>query len=411
MSKDVDFIPYNKQSIDESDIDAVVSALKSNYITTGPEAEKFENKISEYCNSSYATVCSNATSALQMVLEGLNIKKGDVVVSSPISFIAAANAAKQVDAEVRFCDVDEINGNMDLECLENILKNEINIKVVMPVHLAGVIVDMERLKKLSIKYKFKIIEDACHALGGGYWDISGKYNKIGNCAHSNAAVFSFHPIKSITTGEGGAITTNDKNLDKRMKVLRNHGIYRLEEDFVNKEMAYTKNDGSKILNTWYYEMHHLAHNFRLTDFQCALGISQLNKLDKFIQKRQVLSKLYTDLLNESKDPIVQIPNYSKNIVHAFHLYIVLIDFRKLKGGRANLMKFLLSKNIQTQVHYIPIHLQPFYKKDNLSQKNFPQAEKFYQKCLSLPLFPDMLDKQVNYVVKNLIEGISIHNIS
>ena len=272
-------IPYNKQYIDQDDIDAVVEALKSEFLTTGPQSEKFEKKLKDYCNCKFASVCSNGTSALEIVLKCLDIGKNDLVISSPISFLAGANATILNNSIVKFCDIDSSNGNLDLNHLEKILKKEKNVKAVMPVHLAGDIVDLEKLSEMANFYNFKIIEDACHALGGGYFDTNNKYHKIGSCDHSDATIFSFHPIKTITTGEGGALTTNNKKIFEKFKLLRNHGITRDENLFQNLDLAYTYHDGKKILNDWYYEMHYLTHNFRITDFQCALGISQLNKID------------------------------------------------------------------------------------------------------------------------------------
>ena len=407
MKKINNLIPYNKQSIDEDDIQSVINVLRSDYITTGPEAEKFEKSIAKYCDVSYVLVCSNATSALQIVLEALNIGPKDCVVSSTISFVAGANATRQVGAEVCFCDVDPQTGNIDFEHLEKVLVENKNIKVVIPVHLAGAPVDMERLQILSKIYNFKVLEDACHALGGGYWDKNNIYNKIGNCKHSDVVVFSFHPIKNITTGEGGAITTNNKKLYKKMLALRNHGITRDEKKFINKEMAYTEYKGKVQLNKWYYEMHCLAHNFRLTDFQCALGNSQLKKLNLFVKKRQNLANLYISLINKEIKKNVKIPNFSNNIVHAFHLFVVFIDFDRINGGRANLMNFLLENKIQTQVHYIPIHLQPFYKKLYPSKFNLPNSELFYNKSISLPLFYDMTEDQVGFVIHKLKEGLEV----
>jgi dTDP-4-amino-4,6-dideoxygalactose transaminase len=266
---------------------------------------------------------------------------------------------------------------------------------------------MERLQALSKTYKFKILEDACHALGGGYWDKNNDYNKIGNCKHSDVAVFSFHPIKNITTGEGGAITTNDKKLYQKMLLLRNHGITRDENKFINKDMAYTENEGLTELNKWYYEMHHLAHNFRLTDFQCALGNSQLKKLNLFVKKRQELANLYISLISKEIKKGVKTPKFSSKIFHAYHLFIVLIDFDTIRGGRSKLMNFLSDNQIQTQVHYIPIHLQPFYKKLYPAKFNLPNSEIFYNKSLSLPLFYDMTEDQVVFVINKLKEGLEI----
>ena len=402
-------IPYNKQYIDDDDIQAVIRGLKSDFLTTGPNSEAFENKLKDYCQSKFAAVCSSGTSALEIIIKCLNLKKNDVIVSSAISFIAGANATILNNLKVKFCDVDTSSGNMNLNFLENILKTEKNVKVVMPVHLAGEIVNLEKLSQMSKFYDFKIIEDACHALGGSYNTKDQKNIKIGSCKHSDAAVFSFHPIKSITTGEGGAITTNNKDLHDKFKLLRSHGVTRDENLFKNKKLSYTKFGETKLLNKWYYEMHDLSHNFRITDFQCALGISQLKKIDFFIKKRGDIASKYFELFSKVERDLVQFPSCNKNYLHAYHLFIVFIKFNKLKGGRAKLMRDLENKGIQTQVNYIPIYYHPFYRK-MFGKLDLSGCKSFYNKCLSLPIYPSMKFEDVEYVVNSLVSLIKKNKI-
>ena len=403
MSKK-DFIPYNSQAIDEDDIRAVSEALKTPYLTTGPIADKFEEALAQYLGVEFVVVCANGTAALHLSMMALDIGPGDKVITSPITFIADANAPRFCGAEVIFADIDPNTINLDPNEVRKVLEQEDNIKAIIPVHFAWQACDMKAFNELSEEFGVHVIEDGCHALGGSYLKHS-KEVKIGSCSDSVLTTFSFHPIKNITTGEGGAITTNSEGLYKKLKLLRSHGNTRNPEDFINDEFAYTDIDKSKVLNPWYYEMQYLSYNYRLTDFQAALGISQLRKLDTFIEKRNLLSKIYDNEFKKLQKNIIQPLNNYAGKNHGRHLYVVKIPMDKIHGGRAALMRELLESGIQTQVNYIPIHYQPNYQTYFKEKLFFPFAENYYKNCLSLPLFVGMTEGDVKRVVESLQEVI------
>ena len=362
------FLQYNSQHLDESDIKSVMNALKSPYLTTGPVTDEFEKELAKYLGVKYVVVCANGTAALHLSMLALGIGSGDKVITSPISFVADANAPRFCGADVIFADVDPVTINLDPQEVRKVLKREKNVKAIIPVHFAGQPCRMDEFGKISKEFNLHIIEDGCHALGGSY-KKDNKLVKVGSCADSHLTTFSFHPIKNITTGEG-AITTNDENLYKKLRLLRNHGNTRNSDEFLTHDLSHTSFKQSKLLNPWYYEMQHLSHNYRLTDFQAALGRSQL-KLDKFINKRNELSNLYDKLFEElDHEKIKPIDNLQEGI-HGRHLYVVRIPMDQFDGGRAKLMMDLLEEGIQTQVHYIPIYLQPnyqeYFKKNYISR--------------------------------------------
>ncbi len=400
-------LPYNRQCIDDDDVASVVAALKSDYLTTGPEAELFEQELCEYTGAKYAVVCSSGTAALHLAMQVLDVSSSDTVLTTPITFAADANAARFLGATVAFADVCDEDANLDPECVRKLLENNSNIKVVVPVHFAGQPVALETFAKLADEYGVSIVEDACHALGASYRDSHGNLHRIGSCQHSAMTVFSFHPIKSITTGEGGAITTNDENVYQRLKSLRVHGTTRQPESLQNRDMAFTEIDGEQRVNPWYYEMQELSPNYRICDFQCALGRSQLKKLDRFVERRRSLAVEYRRVIEEIAPPqyirILSTQNYD---LHAFHLFVVRIPFASLRGGRAALMYFLLDHGIQAQVHYIPIYSHPYYKSILEAQPDCPSAEAYYEECLSLPLFVNMEDDDPRKVVETLVLGIN-----
>ncbi|MDC2980827.1 UDP-4-amino-4,6-dideoxy-N-acetyl-beta-L-altrosamine transaminase [Gammaproteobacteria bacterium] len=394
------FLPYNSQQLDKSDIKSVMKALKSPYLTTGPIADEFEKELAKYLGVKYAVVCANGTAALHLSMLALGIGYGDKVVTSPISFVADANAPRFCGADVIFADIEPSTVNLDPQEVRKVLKREKNVKAIIPVHFAGQPCRMDEFGKIAEEFNLKIVEDGCHALGGSYIK-NNKPVKVGSCADSDLTTFSFHPIKNITTGEGGAITTNDKNLYKKLRLLRSHGNTRNSDEFVTRDLSHTNFNQSKLLNPWYYEMQHLSYNYRLTDFQAALGKSQLKKLDKFINKRNELSNLYDKLFEElDHEKILPLDNLQKGI-HGRHLYVVRIPMDQLDGGRAKLMMDLLENGIQTQVHYIPIYLQPNYQEYFKRKLHFPFSEEYYKNCLSLPLFVGMTKKDVRRVVQSL----------
>ncbi len=365
-------INYGKHSINQSDIDSVVDVLKSDFITQGPKVVEFENDLKKYCNAKYAKVVSNATAALHIAYLAIGIKKGDIVWTSPNTFVSTANAALYCGAEIDFVDIDPKTYNISVEALHKKLLNaklENKLpKLVVPVHFAGQSCEMKDIWKLSKEFNFKIIEDASHALGGEYLD-----NKVGGCQYSDMAVFSFHPVKMITTGEGGAILTNDKKLDKALSLLRTHGITKDADMFLNNS------DGD-----WYYEQQALGFNYRLSDIQAALGISQLRRIDSFVAKRRKIADYYFNNLDEELLPY-QHPDTSSS----WHLFVIQTKNRK------KLYNHLKNNGVQTQVHYIPVYSQPFYKHEILSS-----TERFYERCLSLPIYFDLSCEEYKRVVKS-----------
>ena len=366
-------ISYGKQSINQDDIDAVVSVLKSDYLTQGPNVEEFENDLANYCNANYSKVVSNATAALHLAYLAIGLKEGDILWTTPNTFVATANAALYCGAKVDFIDIDDKTYNISISSLKEKLKQahkDNNLpKVVVPVHFAGQSCEMKEIWDLSREYGFQIIEDASHALGGEY---RGK--KVGCCEYSSMAIFSFHPVKMITTGEGGAIMTNDKALDSKIELLRSHGITKEKTKFVNK------ND-----DEWYYEQQILGFNYRLTDLQAALGISQLKRLDSFVKKRREIAKNYFNNLNQFLLPYQNIDSNS-----SWHLFVIQSE------NRNKIFEKLKKNGINTQVHYIPVNLQPFYNRDNLKNSN-----NVYQNCLSLPIYADLTKREQIKVIECL----------
>ena len=361
-------INYSKQNITKKDINSVIKVLKSNFLTQGPNIQLFENKIKKIVGVKYAYAVNSATSGLHVACMSIGITKNDVVWTSPNSFVASSNCALYCGAKIDFVDINLKTYNLCPKKLEDKLKQtkKKNLpKAIILVHFAGYITDLAKIKKLSVKYGFKIIEDASHALGAKYKD---KY--IGNCGFSDVCVFSFHPVKSITTGEGGMITTNSKKISLKLNLFRNHGINKDKRFFLDK---------TKRIN--HYEQVELGFNYRMNDLEAALGISQLNRLKKFINKRTNIAKYYE---NEFVNLPFQKPVFTKD--SSWHLYVILL---RTKNVRQQLFNFLKSKNINCQIHYIPIHIHPFYKKIGFKKKDFPNSVDYYERCLSLPIFFDL----------------------
>ena len=379
-------IPYGHQHITDEDVAAVVAALKSDYMTQGPLIGQFEKDFAEYLGCKYACMVSNGTAALHLCAMALGIKNGDKVITTPITFVASANGFRYQGAEIVFCDIDPNTFLMDLDKLEQILKSSPKgtYKAVIPVDFAGYPIDEERLRKLADEYGFAIVVDACHAPGGSFVDSKGEKQMIGNCKYADLTCFSFHPVKNIATGEGGAVTTNRKDLYDKVSLFRTHGI-------TKDPSLLEKNDGG-----WYYEMQELGYNYRITEMQAALGISQLKRLDWSIERRNEIARKYDVAFNGTE---VKTPFRCAGIVHAFHLYIIQVDPAKRRG----LYDFLRTNNIYSQVLYIPAHIMPYYKQFGWKNGDLPVAEDYYRKCLALPMFPTLTDEEQNWIIAKVNE--------
>ena len=366
-------ISYGKQSINQDDIDAVIGVLKSDSLTQGPKVVEFENDLAKNCKATYVKVVNNGTAALHLAYLAIGLEPGDIVWTTANTFVATANAALYCGATVDFVDIDLRTYNLSINSLKEKLiqakKDNKLPKLLVPVHFAGQSCEMKAIWELSKEYGFKVVEDACHALGGEYLN-----KKVGNCEYSDMAVFSFHPVKMITTGEGGAITTNNKQLDEKIELLRSHGITKDVIKFDNKS------DGD-----WYYEQQALGFNYRLTDIQSALGISQLKRLDNFVTKRRKIAKQYCDQLDDDILPY-QHPDTNSS----WHLFVIQTKNRK------EIYQNLKEQEIMAQVHYIPVSQQPFY-----GVKTLKNNENFYKHCLSLPIYVDLTDDEQMQVIKQL----------
>jgi UDP-4-amino-4,6-dideoxy-N-acetyl-beta-L-altrosamine transaminase len=378
-----DFIPYGRQWINKDDIKAVVSVLKSEFLTQGPAINTFEKAICDYTGARYCVAVANGTAALHIAVAALGIKAGEEGITSPNSFVASANCLVYNRLKPIFSDIDNKTYNIDPSEIRKKLSKK--TKVIIPVHFAGQPAEMERIAIIAKENHLYVIEDAAHAIGSRYADG----NAVGNCRYSDMTTFSFHPVKTITTGEGGAITTNNRKLYERLLSLRTHGIIK------DKEKLH-QNPGP-----WYYEMQSLGFNYRMTDIQAALGTSQLKKLDKYVKRRREIVKKYNkafENIDYLKIPFEEEDNYS-----AFHLYVLLIDFKAINKTRKMVMEELKKNNIGTQVHYIPIHTQPYYKKNfRYKRGDFPEAEDYYNMTLSIPIYPALTDSDISYVINSII---------
>ncbi len=381
------FIPYGRQDISQDDIDAVVEILRSDFLTQGPTVKKFEKCLAEYCDAKYAVAVNSATSALHIACLALDVGSNDIVWTSPITFVASANSALYCGANVDFVDIDYETNNISISALKDKLEKAKNSNslpsVLIPVHMGGTSCDMEPIFKLSKEYGFKIIEDASHAIGGSY-----KNSKIGASPYSDITVFSFHSVKIITTGEGGAALTNDKIIYEKLALFRTHGITRDAD-----KMTHASEGG------WYYQQIELGFNYRITDLQAALGISQMSRIDSFVSKRNELAHRYNEHLSNLP---LQLPKTSKNTYSSYHLYMVkLLENSPIE--RKELYDGLRNSNIGVNVHYIPVHLQPFYKNRGFSEGDFPEAERFYKHAISLPLHPKLTMDEQDYVINKISE--------
>jgi UDP-4-amino-4,6-dideoxy-N-acetyl-beta-L-altrosamine transaminase len=372
-------IPYGKQSVTEDDIQEVIDVLKSDFWTQGPKVKEFEEAFANYVGSKYAVAVSNGTAALHLCTLALNVKPGDKVITSPITFVASANCVQYCGGEVIFADIDRETYLLDINEVRKQLEADINkeIKGIIPVDFAGRLVNMEEFRKLADEFNCWIIEDACHAPGGSFKNSRGEKIPAGSGIYADLAIFSFHPVKHIAAGEGGMITTNNKDLYDKLLILRTHGIQ--------------QNPALRIYDDslWYYEMQELGYNYRLTDIQAALGNSQLKRANGGLEKRREIAKIYKEAFRGN--PEIKDRNEGQSEHHAYHLYVIEVNQRK------ELHKYLREKGIFSQIHYIPAHLMPYYRQIGWNVGDFRNSEDYYVNCLSLPMYPELTNKEQKYI--------------
>ncbi|GAB4525845.1 MAG: UDP-4-amino-4,6-dideoxy-N-acetyl-beta-L-altrosami ne transaminase [Parvularculaceae bacterium] len=394
-------LPYGRQQIDAADIAAVVNALQGDLLTTGPWVERFEQKLAATLQAEHVVVCANGTAALHLAALGLDLGPGDTVIAPAISFLATANAARYAGADVVFADVDPHSGLMTPDTLyEAADKARRPVSAVFNVHLNGQCGDLAALRTACGNLGAPLVNDACHALGAEYFNRP-EWRPVGDGRLEAMSTFSFHPVKAVAMGEGGAIATNDAELARRLRQLRSHGMHRDEDSFALPEQAFEPNGAAR---PWYYEMDALGYNYRASDLNCALGAAQLGKLDAFIERRRALASLYAFRL-EGLDPVIRPIARNPHCKSAWHLYPVLIDFEAAGRSRANIMGLLAEEQIGTQVHYIPIYRQPYYRA-LYGDQFLPGAESYYARALTLPLFPGMTEQDVERVVAALTRAVS-----
>jgi perosamine synthetase len=374
-------IPYATQWIDDEDVTAVADALKTPYLTQGPLIENFERAVASYCGAKYAVALNSGTSALHAACFAAGLKAGDEAITSPITFVATSNAVLYCGAKPVFADVEEDTVNLDPQAAEKLVTAK--TKAIIPVHFAGHSCEMGVLSAIAKKNKLTVIEDAAHALGGEY-----KGSRIGSCRYSDMTVLSFHAVKHITTGEGGMVTTNDEALHNKLLMFRTHGITRDASLLANKDEG-----------PWYYEMHDLGFNYRITDFQCALGLSQLKKLASFVARRREIVAWYNKAFSGIAG--LAVPIEQDGVKSSWHIYPV-----RVKGDRKVIFSQLREKGLGVNVHYLPVYLQPYYKKLGYRPGACPQAEAYYRQAITLPLYPKMSDEDVDLVIGRVKEAVS-----
>lgn len=389
-------IPYGKQNITEEDIKVVCEALKGDFLTQGPKILEFEKAFAAYIGCKYAVAVSNGTAALHLSALALNVEQGQKVITAPITFAASANCVRYCGGEVVFSDIDEESYLLDIEKVEKLLKvsPKGTYQGIIPIDFAGRAINLEAFRKLADKYGLWIIEDACHAPGGYFIDSKGIKQNCGNGNYADLAIFSFHPVKHIATGEGGMITTNDEKLYKKILGLRTHGITREEASFENSVAFASGQPVSEGDNYpgWYMEMQHLGYNYRFTDFQAALGISQLSRASEGLERRRCIAKIYKEAF-EGKS---YIKGQSDTIDgHAYHLYVIEVE------DRLGLYNYLRSHNIFAQIHYIPCHLMPYYRALGWEEQDMPLAEQYYKQCISLPMYPTLTHEEQSFVIDKI----------
>lgn len=377
-------IPYGRQHIDKEDIDAVVSTLQSDYLTQGPKVKEFEEKFAEYVGAKYAVAVNNATSGLHLSVLTLDLKEGERVITTPITFAASANCVRMAGGEVWFADINPDTYLLDINSVKELIESKPKgfFKGIIPVDFAGLPLNLEEFKNLAKEHDLWIIEDACHAPGGYFEDSKGVKQLCGNGNYADIGVFSFHPVKHIACGEGGMLTTNSEELYKKLMLIRTHGI--------------TKENMSENHGGWYYEMKELGFNYRLTDFQSALGITQLSKNEKGVERRNEIANAYKKAF-EGKVKFQSLPI---NTVNAHHLFVIEVENRK------ELYEFLHENGIFAQIHYIPVHTLPYYREIGYKGASLKNAENYYSNCISLPMFPTLTNEEQNFVIEKVITFIN-----
>jgi UDP-4-amino-4,6-dideoxy-N-acetyl-beta-L-altrosamine transaminase len=384
-------IPYGRQDISEEDIAAVCAVLRSDFLTQGPAIERFERKVAEHCGARYAVAVSNATAALHIACLALDLGPGDVAWTSPNTFVASANCARYCGADIDFVDIDPISWNLSPDLLEQRLAVAAGQgklpKVLVPVHFSGQSCDMEAIGQLARKYGVAVIEDASHAIGARFGDAS-----VGSCQHSDCAVFSFHPVKIVTTGEGGVIVTNRDDLAARLQRLRSHGITRDARLMVEKSPG-----------PWHYEQIELGYNFRMTDIQAALGASQMSRLEAFVGRRRDLAARYSSLLT---DLPLRLPVQDSRAQSSWHLYVVRLRLDRIRRSHREVFDALRAAGIGVNLHYIPVHLQPYYRALGFAPGYCPEAERYHGEAISLPLYPGLSERDQDYIVVTLRQLIA-----
>lgn len=377
-------IPYGRQHITDEDVEAVVNTLRSDFLTQGPAIADFEKEFADYIGCKYAVAVSNGTAALHLAAMALCVNENSNVITTPITFAASANCIRYCGGNVHFADIDPATYLLDVDKVEELIRSKPKgfFHGIVPVDFAGRALNLEALRKIADKYNLWILEDACHAPGGYFSDSNNVQQRCGNGNYAEAAIFSFHPVKHIACGEGGAITTSDESIYKKLLMLRTHGI--------------TKDPGLMKENHggWYYEMQELGYNYRLTDFQAALGLSQLKRADEGLERRRAIAKKYAETFFNQKGIIGQ-SGYVEG--HAYHLYIIEVE------DRLGLYNHLRQNKIFAQVHYIPVHTLPYYKNLGWKESCFPSAENYYKHCLSIPIYPNLTDEQQQYVIETIID--------
>ena len=384
-------IPYGRQDITEEDIQSVIDVLKSDFLTQGPQIELFEQKFAQYCGSQYAVAVASCTAALHLACMALELKEGDIFWTTPNTFVASANCGLYCGASVDFVDIDPDTWNMSITKLEEKLvqaeKEGKLPKLVIPVHFSGRSCDMKAIKKLAVHYNFKIIEDAAHCIGASYDN-----KKVGSCDYSDIAVFSTHPVKIITTGEGGNITTNNADIYEQLLKLRTHGITKSPEQMIREPIG-----------PWYFEQQHLGYHYRMTDMQAALGISQMDRLDTYVAQRIQIAKRYSEKLSHLP---LQLPAAEGFDDSSWHLYVVRLNLSEINVTHPQVFNSMREKGIGVNLHYIPVHTHPYFEQLGFGFGDFPEAEQYYSEALTLPLYPKLTEDEQDYICKTLEEILS-----
>lgn len=407
-------IPYSRQHIDKEDIREVVKVLKSDFITQGPKIPEFEKSLAAYCGSKYTVVFNSGTAALHGAYFALDLSEGDEFITSPITFVATANAGLYLGAKPIFVDVEPGTGNIDMFKIEKKISKK--TKLLVPVHYAGHPVDLEKISMIARKHNLFVVEDACHALGAKYREQRAKSNerkkedwiKIGSCKYSDMTVLSFHPVKHITTGEGGAVLTNNEESYKKLLMFRNHGITKDKKQFTNYNNyhnydIYSSNKNlSPHIPDWYHEMQFLGYNYRMTDIQAALGVAQLKKLDSFLEIRRKIAEVYNKAFKDN--PWFDIPVHKDYALSSYHLYPIKLK-DTYKDKKREIFSKLRKEGLGVQTHYMPVYRHPYYRNLKYKKGLCPVAEDFYQREISIPVYPGMTNGNINYVIQTVLNNI------